>query len=694
MLSFADPISFIHGLTPHERRVAKNLSIETVSDLLNIFPRRYDDYSRTVAVARIPDGEPVTIRVRVKELKRAPTFRTSFVIIKGILTDETGDIAVTWFNQPWLLKTLLPSTEIFVSGVVTRRPRFGRGLTNPLWEYANAETLAAGTVAPVYPLQGSVTQKTMRSLLRSALRDVALPEDVLPTDLQERFHLLKLAEAYRQIHHPTDLAHAEAARRRFALEELLRYELAMRMTRAESDASGAPALQFDAAFAKTFASHLSFALTDDQKKAVWVTVQDLQKTRPMRRLLQGDVGSGKTAVAAMLSALVFRSAASTAVMAPTDVLAKQHAATFRRFLEPYQIPVLLLTSSTRKLWEGGEEVSLSADSARERLRAGRLVAIGTQALLFGSSLPSDTMLSIVDEQHRFGVLQREAMTTLHRQDDRVPHFLSMTATPIPRSLMLVLMGDVDVSLIQQKPLGRAAIATSVIIGEPAWEQVLDEIYREAKNGHRVYVVVPNIEKSEDRGRASVEEVSRKLVQQDLKGLRIRVLHGRLASKEKEEALRSFVEGETDVLVSTTVVEVGVDVPEATVMVILSAERFGLAQLHQLRGRVGRSDRPSFCFLVPSEDASATSLTRLKILERTSDGFAIAEADLGFRGEGDVFGAEQSGSPMFRVARLTDIDLFEHARVMATELLTHDPMLEQYPQLAERVVELRQTSHVE
>lgn len=692
MVNWIDPVEFIHGLTPHERRVLKALGVATVGELLMTLPRRYDDYSRLTSIATIPTNTPVTIKATVKEIAQAKTFRKRFAIIKAVVSDESGSIGVTWFNQPWLLKQLKPGDEIFISGVVTQRPRFGRGFTSPLWEPANQETIAAGTVAPVYPLTGQVTQKTLRKIIRGAVEDVVAPEDPIPSEFLSRAAVPSLADGLQLIHRPRTSEEAEQGRRRVAFGELLVYQLALRMARHEADVAGAPLVTFDESFAKTFASSLPFELTADQKKAVWGAIQDMGAGRPMRRMLQGDVGSGKTAVASMLAALTFRAGASAVILAPTEVLAKQHAATLERFLVPHHIPVLLLTSSTRKLIEGNETSDLTLAEARERISKGRIVAVGTHALLERGASPPDLALVIVDEQHRFGVAQRETLTVSSRQDGKVPHLLSMSATPIPRSLALTLLGDLEVSIIKTKPKDRKPVATVAVIGEMGRERAYQAIRDEVLDGHRAFVVCPLIDPSDTLGVKSVEEETRRLATGPLNGLRIGMVHGKMSSKEKDAAMSDFASGKSDVLVATTVVEVGVDVPEATVMVIEGAERFGLAQLHQLRGRVGRSHRASRCFLVASDDSF--SLERLRVLEGTNDGFEVAEADLRLRGAGNILGTQQSGSPIFQAARTDDLGLMASAREASLELITKDPELNHCPALRDIVTKMRETSHRE
>jgi len=692
MMAWNDPVSYIHGLTPQQRRVLKLLDIETIGDLLSVLPRRYDDYSRLATIANIPIGEPVTIKARVKQLKKLPTFRRRFVMLRGLLEDDTGTIAATWFNQPWMLEQVKPGDELFISGTVTLHPRFGRGFTSPLWEPVSQEVIAAGTMAPVYPLVGQVTQKTLRKIMKAALDELGDVPDNVPEEVVRQVGLMPLEKAVRAVHHPESYDQAEQGRQRFAFDEVLLYQLALRIARQRADVGGAPKIEFDEPFAKAFSKTLPFELTPDQKKAVWAVVQDMGKGRPMRRLLQGDVGSGKTAVAAFCSAMVWRTGRSSALMAPTDLLAKQHAQTFERFLTPHHIPVLLMTSSTRELVEGGQKTKLTPSAARERLAQGRLVAVGTHALLERGQCPPDLGLAIVDEQHRFGVAQREALTVFERPDHIVPHLLSMSATPIPRSLALTFLGDLDVSIIRTKPAGRLPITTRVLVGDAGRTMAYGAVLAAAGRGEQAFIVCPLIDPSDVLGAKSVEEEVGRLKSGQLAKLRLAALHGKMPAADKDAAMNGFKERATDVLIATTVVEVGVDIPNATIMIIESAERFGLAQLHQLRGRIGRSDKPCTCYLIASDENS--NLTRLRVLEKTNDGFVIAEEDLKLRGQGNVLGLQQSGRSIFHHTRPDDVVIMTQARDAAIKLLEQDPLLEKHPELAAQAERLRETAHGE
>ncbi|MFZ6015319.1 MAG: ATP-dependent DNA helicase RecG [Patescibacteria group bacterium] len=693
MLSWNDPVSYIHDLSAQQRRVLKKLEVETVGELLSILPRRYDDYTNVVKIADIPIGESVTIRARVKQLKKIPTFRKRFAMIRGLLEDDTGSIAITWFNQPWMLEQIKAGDELFVSGTVRYHPKYGRGFTSPIWEPATAETLAAGNIAPVYPLMGQVTQKTLRKIMKAALDDLDAAPDIIPKEILHNANQPKLIDAIGYAHKPEYVEQTKIGRQRFAFEEVFLYQLALRLARLKADRSGGIKIEFDEKFAKIFAKALPFELIADQKRAVWAVVQDMEKERPMRRLLQGDVGSGKTVVAAFCAALVSRAGYSVAMMAPTEILAKQHAVTLNRFLSPMHISVVLVTSSSRILYEGGEEIKLKPLEVKDRLAKGRIVAVGTHALLARGQCPPDLALAIVDEQHRFGVAQREALTVLERPDSKVPHLLSMTATPIPRSLALTFLGDLDVSIIKTKPAGRKPITTRLFVGDVGRKMAYRAIMDAALRKEQAFIVCPLIDQSDKLGVKSVEQEIKRLKSGPLKSLRLLALHGGMSAADKDEAMLKFKNKEADVLIATTVVEVGVDIPSATVMAIESAERFGLAQLHQLRGRIGRSDLQCTCYLIATDDS--VNIDRLRIMEKTNDGFLIAEEDLKNRGSGNVLSTQQSGKAMFRHVRpWEDIGIMQKARDEAEKLMGLDPMLENYAELKARAESLTETEHAE
>ncbi len=690
-LQLDEPTSFIHGATPLVRRCWEALEIRTVGDLLLTPPRRYDDFSKIVLLCDAPAGEMVTIRVKIFRLPPPGLFKAK--TLRFVAKDETGTIGLIFFHQPWLKDQLTLEKEILCSGKIQFHPRYGRSMMSPLWEAADAPTIAAGKIAPVYALSGELTQKRYRTLVQQALSLVDLPVDPCPLETLKTEQLLEFSQALQAVHEPADRSAAEQGRRRFAFDELLAYRLAMRMVRREADAAGAPTVVFDESFAKRFAASVPFALTGDQKRSVWSSIQDMTQPTPMRRLLLGDVGSGKTLVAGFLMALVQRAGASAAMLAPTDILARQHAQSLQRLFAPHHIPLVLVTRTDKRMFFDREEQVLPNESAvQEVVQRGQAVFVGTHALLHRHRLPPDLALAVVDEQHRFGVEQRELVTLSVRPDGRVPHFLSMTATPIPRSLALTLYGDLAVSFLKEKPVGRQPIKTSLCVGgerEQAYQAAREAVVR----GERVFVVCPLIDPSDVLGVRSVIEEQKRLSQGPFVGIATSLLHGRMKPAEKEQAMEDFVSGKTPILLATAVIEVGVDVPQATVMLIEGAERFGLAQLHQLRGRVGRSTLASRCFLLT--DAEGESRERLRSLERLHDGFALAEEDLKRRGSGNLMGTVQSGyKQMFLSARLDDTDLMQAADREAQRLLEQDAALEQQPWWKARVTELRQNDHFE
>lgn len=691
MLRWDEPVSFIKGATPSVRKAWQALSIQTVGDLLLTLPRRYDDFSKIVAIREARDGDVVTIRGRVLSAKKLSTFRRSLQIIRLTIEDETGKMAANFFNQPWMLTELVPGQELFLSGKVKIDSGYGKSLIHPLWELAGEQTVAVGKMAPVYGLSGSLAQKTYRRLLQSALESVELPDDPLPSSVRETRQLLSWSEALQAVHAPQTEEMAEKGRRRFAFDELLAYQLALQTIKRQAKRAGAPILPFDEVFAKRFVASLPYPLTGDQKRAAWAVLQDLEKPTPMRRLLQGDVGSGKTVVAAFVAAHVQRSGLSAAILAPTDILARQHAETLKRFFAPLHVPLLLITRTDKRAFFDGQEEVLSNEEMNQRIERGNIVLVGTHAVLEAKRIPSDLALAVIDEQHRFGVTQREVLANPSRPDGHVAHLLSMTATPIPRSLALTLYGDLELSLIREKPKGRLPIATRVCVGlerEGAYEQMRAAVGR----GERVYIVCPLIDPSDVLGVRSVTEEVKRLSSSSLHGLSLGLLHGRLKPSEKDEIMKQFVEGKIQVLVATSVIEVGIDVPQATVMAIEAAERFGLAQLHQLRGRVGRSSLPSQCFLFT--DIEGESLNRLRLLEQHQDGMDLAEEDLKLRGAGNLIGLEQSGGAIFKAARMTDLDLIRAAQEVAMEWLEEDADLNHRSVWKERVRQIQETRHGE
>jgi ATP-dependent DNA helicase RecG len=673
------------------RKVGGRLGIRTVRDLLFHLPRRYDDLRRIrtlVELLALPDGELVSARARVTELHVEQTWRRRVQRTTALLVDDTGQAEATWFGRRFIERRLRPGAAIIVSGRLKRRG-FSPIIDNPdfsLDHPAAGEALHAGRIVPVYRLTAGITAQSLRLAIRAALDGPAgdYPE-YLPIELLRTEHLVGIATALDHVHFPPDWDALAAGLRRLAFDELYAIQIGMVGRSRARTRETAPAIAVDdrsdgairSAIVEAVTARLGgpVELTPDQAAAMTSIRFDLGRDRPMVRLLQGDVGSGKTAVAAYAMAATARAGRQGVLLAPTDLLARQHADTLGSLLEPLGIGVTLLTASL---------AGNARARATEHVRSGQALAVvGTHALLSESVSFADLALAIVDEQHRFGVAQREALEA--KAAGRTPHVLLMTATPIPRTVGQVLYGDLDVSDLRSLPKGRQRIRTA--IRRPS---ELDSLWRfvrqEAMSGHRTFVVVPLIGEASDGDdtlatvdqgawAAAVEVEATRL--RDLTGLRIGIVHGRMRAPDRDAEMARFRSGTADVLVGTTVVEVGVDVPEATVMVVEDADRFGLAQLHQLRGRVGRGPDASYCVLVSAVPEGTVGWARLSAVVSIVDGFELAERDLELRREGNVLGYVQSGLPPLRVASLQRAehrDLAASARRWAERVVAPDGTL--------------------
>ncbi len=655
MLKWDDPVSFVKGATAPVRRAWKSLGIETIGDLVLALPRRYDDFSRVASIAETQPYQVYTVRGKVTQCRKLNTFRKRFHVYKVVVDDGTGKLSAHFFNQPWLLEKIKPGMEVFLSGKVKLDRTYGRGMSHPIIEEEQAQ-VASGKISPVYGLSGTLAQKTYRRLMQYVFEHVEWPEDVLAGDIREKYHLLGFKEAAKAVHRPATSEKIEKGRERYAFDELLGFHLLLNRAKKKGIQAGGVSIPFDETFAKKFVASLPFELTADQKVAAWECLQDLEKEVPMRRLLQGDVGSGKTVVAAFLATMTVRAGYSAVFLAPTDILANQHYETLKRVLSAWSIPIRLVTRATKKEFIHGKE---STDG--EMSGASPIFIIGTHALLHQNRVPEDIALAIIDEQHRFGVGQREGLIAEKRKDGKIAHLLSMTATPIPRSLALTLYGDLEISVIKQKPKNRQPIETKLLPGDTRTE-AYTAVLEASKRGERAFIVCPLIDASDALGVRSVEDEYKRLQKTELKDLKLGMLHGRMKGEEKEKIMSDLKSGVLDAVISTTVIEVGIDIPEATVMVIDGADRFGLAQLHQLRGRVGRSDKKSYCFLL--SDAPEEALERLRLLETIHDGFRLASEDLKLRGAGKILGLAQSGLGDFQAVRLTDLILIKQAKEAA------------------------------
>lgn len=660
-VTLRSPLTAIKGIsTVYQERLAR-LGLHTIKDLIYHLPRRYDDYSALKTINRLELGDEVTIVGTVRNVRTQRT-RTGQPVVRVALSDGTGVIEASWFGQPYLARRFRQGAEIVVSGQVDQY--LGRLVfSSPEWEPLQRQLLHTNRLVPVYPLTSGVSARRLRSLIKATLDHWApLVVDPLPPPVIDSAGLMPLGEALQQIHFPEGTAALERARRRLCFDEFFFLQIGvLRQRSAWRRQQGLP-LEVPREEIEGFVGSLPFALTDAQRRALESILADLEQPVPMRRLLQGDVGSGKTvvAVAAILAAV--RNGYQAAIMAPTAILAEQHHATVCEMLAGHpDVRCELLVGSL-----GAAE--------KERIQRGAAAGeidllVGTHALIQETVTLPNLGFVVVDEQHRFGVLQRAALAERGRAQ---PHVLAMSATPIPRSLAMTIYGDLDISALDELPPGRQQVITAVRDNRSR-ERIYSFMESQIRQGRQAFVVCPLIEEAEGSdARAAISEHQR-LQRQVFPHLRVGLLHGRMSEDEKEATMASFQRGECDILVSTTVIEVGIDIPNATVMLVEDAERFGLAQLHQLRGRVGRSEHRSYCILL-SEDSSAASMERLAILEETTDGFRLAEKDLEMRGPGDFFGVRQHGLPELKVARLSDTAVLEVARREALRLFEQDPDL--------------------
>ena len=649
--------------------ILNRLGIDTPRQALFYLPFRYDDFSDLRGLGELLADEKQSARVRVTSVKLEKGFGRKPQRVIAQLADDTGSAEAVWFGRRFVETRLHPGDEVIVSGKVTLfgwRPQF----TAPDFSPVGNASIHTARVVPVYPLAGGATQKRVRELLARVLdRCLGLIEDPL-TDA-ERGELMPLADALRSVHFPEEAADVQPALDRLAFDELLALQLTLAQARAARAEQLARSVQVPAGDLEEIIGALPFELTGDQRSAVGEIVADLADERPMRRLLQGDVGSGKTAVAAVALAAACRSGWQAALMAPTEILARQHHGGLEPLLRGMGVRVEFLSGSLPPARKREIHAALQAGEAE--------VVIGTHAVLSEGVAFQRLGLAIVDEQHRFGVAQRAALQA--KGAGLEPHLLALTATPIPRTLALTFYGDLAISTIRELPPGRRSIRTEVR-DRAALPRIQAFLAAEAAAGRQAFVVVPLIAESAALEVASAEAEAARL-REALPELRIGLVHGQQRAAEREATMQAFAAGEIDLLVATTVIEVGIDVPNASVMLVEDAERFGLAQLHQLRGRVGRGAQQSFCILL-SDAGDERSHERLRVLAGSTDGFAIAEADLLLRGAGDVLGTQQSGLPPLRVASLFEprhLALAERARELAARLVTADPALAQRPGLA-------------
>jgi ATP-dependent DNA helicase RecG len=677
-MTLETPLMELKGVGPAVAGKFGVLGLKTVADLIDYYPRRYDDYSAVTPIAELRPGA-VTIEAVIKQAT-GRYVRRGMHITEAVASDNTSSVRLIWFNQPYRAAALKINQPYYISGQFELSHQRLQ-IMNPSVELVSDFPVNTARIIPIYRETKGLNSRQIRAALKQVAPLIdSLPES-LPTWLIKKQKLMSRAEAMLAIHFPKSGEHLAEARHRLGFEVVFQLSLAALMNKREIAGEQAPAVPFHEKVAKDFVGHLPFQLTNAQRKVVWQIYKDIEKTQPMNRLIEGDVGSGKTVVAAMAAMMVLNQGHQVALMAPTEILARQHANTIQNLLRPlgYGDKVGLLVGSMSPAQK---------KQAHAAVKSGALqFIVGTHALIQDKVDLKNLELIIIDEQHRFGVEQRK---TLMAKAGHMPHVLNLTATPIPRSLALTLYGELDVSILDEKPAGRQEIITE-IASPNSRKQLYAKLDKQIDEGRQLFVVCPLVTESEALQASSAEQTYDTLSKGAFKHRRVGLLHGQMKSDDKQTVMQQFVDRELDVLVATTVIEVGVDVPNASVMLVENADRFGLSQLHQLRGRIGRGAHQSYCYLMMSDSSAPTR--RLRAMERINDGFKLAELDLEMRGPGAIYGTMQHGALDLRIANLSDIKLITAARNSANDFLERDEKLLQYKELNKHITRLRAVTNL-
>ncbi|MEA3326369.1 MAG: ATP-dependent DNA helicase RecG [Chloroflexota bacterium] len=662
------PTTSVRGVGEKQSQLLAKLDLYTIENMIYFFPHRYDDYSKLKLIKDLTYGEEVTILAWVKNASTFATRNKKRKIVQAIVSDNTGNIQLMWFNQEYHLRYLRKNTFLSISGKIEQY--MGRlVMYHPDYEQINQEQLHTKRIVPIYSLTARLSQRWLRRVMYHVVNEWAhkIPEFMTEYILKDA-NLIDLSTALKEIHFPESIETLKQARYRLSFDEIFLLQLGVLRQKYEWSHLTGRVFSVEDAWLLDQIRQLPFTLTHAQMKVLEDMRHDLVAGHPMNRLLQGDVGSGKTVIAALAISIVLTNEAQAAFMAPTSILAEQHYATLKRLLTSPEIQHAALKENQIRLLIGD-----TPQKDREEILTGLAdgsikLVIGTHALIEEPVVFNDLQIAIIDEQHRFGVSQRATL----REKGENPHLLVMTATPIPRSLALTIYGDLDVSVMDEVPPGRQPVETHIVYPLER-ERIYTLIQSQVEKGHQAFVIYPLVEKGENEESMAAVEEHERLQSEVFPKLRVGLLHGRLRPDDKDKIMRQFRNRDFDILVSTSVVEVGVDIPNATVMVIEGANRFGLAQLHQFRGRVGRGSDKSYCILIP-ETSDAAENERLLAMESTNDGFELAEYDLHQRGPGEFLGTRQSGYTTLRLANITDVHLIEKAQYYAQQVLENDPKL--------------------
>ncbi len=715
MLQMIEPITNVSGIGKKYATKLENLGIKTIGDLLYHLPFRYDDFSAYKKIDEIQLGETVTVQGRIKDLKVSQARYRQMTITETYIYDDTGSIKVIWFNNPTPLKHLREGKAIRVSGKTSLNKQQEMYFSHPNFEFIplsalqreqsetiiqldNDDSYNTGILAPVYHETNGLKSFWFRRIIKDLLPKVEIT-DFIPQDILKSRNLIDLHTAMQHIHFPRSIEEVELAKKRFAFEKIFLIQLKSLLIKKDWQKKKAPVIPFNETFIKTFVASLPFTLTNSQKKCSWQIIKDLEKDKPMNRLLEGDVGTGKTVVSAIAALSVINQLYQVALLAPTEVLAVQHYKGLRKFFHKLDFTIAILTRSEIYSAPANKPNKKTTRSKLlEKLSKGEIdLLIGTHAIIQKTVEFKNLGLIIIDEQHRFGVKQRAFLQqrALKEENSRkeIPHLLSMTATPIPRTLSLAAFGNLDLSIINEFPAGRKKIITKVI-NSKGYEQVYQFVQESIKKGRQAFIIFPLVEETSKISEVKAATQEHKRLQKEIfPNFKLGLLHGKMKATEKNEIMQKFKNKELDILISTSVVEVGVDIPNANIMIIEGAERFGLAQLHQFRGRVGRGKHQSYCFLFTSANAPDTT-ARLKILEETNDGFKISEADLKLRGPGQFMGTAQSGIPDITMECLSDVKTIQEAKIEAQRIVNFDPALKKLPALKNELNKMETMIHNE
>ena len=680
MLTLDSSITNLHKIGGATSKKLKKIDIFSILDLIYYFPFRYENFSNSTPIKNLKANTRANIVGEIELIQSKRSFKKKINITEALINDGSGIIKIIWFNQPFISKILKIGDEVSLSGKVDN-DFSGLIMKSPEYEKTTNKSIHTQGLVPIYHLTQNITQKQLRFLIAEALKLIPLLKDWLPLDLIKKYDLDNLKTSLKNIHFPKNEKEAERAKRRLSFDELFFNLLRSQIAKLEFSKIKSYSFQFKEKETKTFVDNLPFKLTESQRKASWQIIQDLEKNEAMSRILEGDVGSGKTVVASLAMLNVALNEAQSALMVPTEILALQHYNNFIQLFRKTKIKIALFTNSFKKISEKNEKIK-PADIKKEIKEGKTDIIIGTHALIQENLSFNKLGLAVIDEQHRFGVEQRKKLILKSGEKNISPHLLSMTATPIPRTLAMTIYGDLDISYLKEMPQGRKKIITE-IISEENRKKAYTFIKKEIEKGYQAFVICPLIDISDKLGTASVKEEYEKLNKKVFPKLKINMLHGKMKTEEKEEIMEKFKNKKIDILVTTSLIEVGVDIKNATLMIIEGADRFGLAQLHQFRGRVGRGEKQSYCFLF-TENKNEKTLERLNALKQYSDGFNLARMDLKFRGPGEVYGTAQKGFPELRIASIFDYELIKMSKEAVLDILKNDPLLKKHKEIKEKL----------